>query len=327
MKLGILGTGMIVQDFLQTINALDFEKVVLLSTPHSQTKAREMVKSYGLDGFYLDYDELLHSDVDTIYNALPNHLHYAFSKKALEAHKNVIVEKTFTSNIQEAEELANLAKKNHCFILEAMTVHYMPAIQELRKDIKNIGQIKIVSLNYSQYSSRYDRFQQGEILPAFDYHKSGGALYDLNVYNLHFLLDLFGKPKSVDYMANIEKGIDTSGLLTLDYGDFKAVTIGAKDCSAPLMNTIQGNEGYIMINKPVSRIHEYLFVDQTKSKETKTFTNNIHAMFYEFEEMKRIIEERDAQQANKMLEISLRASSIMTAARRKAGIVFDADKD
>ena len=40
------------------------------------------MKKYHLDKVYTDYDELLQSDVDAIYCALPNHLHYEFSKKS-----------------------------------------------------------------------------------------------------------------------------------------------------------------------------------------------------------------------------------------------------
>ena len=81
MKLGILGTGMIVKDLLSTIHELAFDKVVLLATEQTQKEAQEMVESYGLDDVYINYDELLKSDVDPIYVALPNHLHYAFAKK------------------------------------------------------------------------------------------------------------------------------------------------------------------------------------------------------------------------------------------------------
>ena len=77
----------------------------------------------------------------------------------------------------------------------------------------------------------------------FDFHKAGGALMDLNVYNIHALIDLFGKPVYHKYMANIERNIDTSGMMLFDFEHFKALCIGAKDCKAPLMNTIQGNLG------------------------------------------------------------------------------------
>jgi predicted dehydrogenase len=326
MKLGILGTGMIVKDLLSTIHELAFDKVVLLATEQSQKEAQEMVESYGLDDVYVNYDELLKSDVDTIYVALPNHLHYAFAKKALEADKNVIVEKPFTSNSKEAQELVDLAKNKQCFLFEAMTVHYMPAMLQLKKDVMQLGEMKIISLNYSQYSSRYDAFKQGQILPAFDYHKSGGALYDLNVYNIHFVLDLFGQPKEVNYYPNIERGIDTSGVLILDYDKFKAVLIGAKDCRAPLMNTLQANQGHVVITTPVSRLRDYQ-VSQNQHEEHKTFTSQTHAMYYEFKEMKRMIEDNNHVKADAMLKLSLMASQVMTEARRKAGIVFDADKD
>lgn len=326
MKLGILGTGMIVKDLLSTIHELAFDKVVLLATEQTQKEAQEMVESYGLDDVYINYDELLKSDVDTIYVALPNHLHYAFAKKALEADKNVIVEKPFTSNSKEAQELVDLAKNKQCFLFEAMTVHYMPAMLQLKKDVMQLGKMKIISLNYSQYSSRYDAFKQGQILPAFDYHKSGGALYDLNVYNIHFVLDLFGQPKEVNYYPNIERGIDTSGVLILDYDNFKAVLIGAKDCRAPLMNTLQANQGHVVITTPVSRLRDYQ-ISQNQHEEHKTFTSQTHAMYYEFKEMKRMIEDNDHVKADAMLKLSLMASQVMTEARRKAGIVFDADKD
>lgn len=44
---------------------------------------------------------------------------------------------------------------------------------------------------------------------------------DLNIYNIHFIVGLFGVPKSVEYLANIQRDVDTSGILLLDYGDFK----------------------------------------------------------------------------------------------------------
>ena len=37
------------------------------------------------------------------------------------------------------------------------------------------------------------------------------------------------------------------GILVLDYGNFKAVAIGAKDCSAEIRSTIQGDKGAITI--------------------------------------------------------------------------------
>lgn len=72
-------------------------------------------------------------------------------------------------------------------------------------------------------------------------------LRDLNIYNIHLLVGLFGNPNRVEYLPNVERGVDTSGILVLDYCNFKAAAIGAKDCSAEIRSTIQGDKGAITI--------------------------------------------------------------------------------
>lgn len=319
MKLGILGTGMIVQDFLQILPLLHLEKVFIFSSERSLEKANKMKEEYHLDGVHTSYDALLKEDIDTVYVGLPNHLHFSYALKALEARKHVIIEKPIVSNMKELKLLKQAADRYQRIILEAVTLHYMPAYLDLKKQLSKIGKIKIVSLNYSQYSSRYDAFKQGHILPAFDVHKSGGALYDLNIYNINFVIGLFGQPLSVDYQANIQKGIDTSGIMTMDYGSFKVICIGSKDTSAPLMNTIQAEEGTVVIKTPVSRMREY-----TIKQELRRFEED-HAMLYEFKTFKDIIDHNDFASSKKYLEISTLVLASLEEGRRKAGIIFDAD--
>ena len=104
------------------------------------------MKKYHLDKVYTDYDELLQSDVDAIYCALPNHLHYEFSKKALENGKNVIIEKPITANSKELEDLIETANKKNLMIFEAMNLHYTPAFLSLKEDLKKLGDIKLFHL-------------------------------------------------------------------------------------------------------------------------------------------------------------------------------------
>ena len=52
-------------------------------------------------------------------------------------------------------------------------------------------------------------------------------LRDLNIYNIHLLVGLFGNPNRVEYLPNVERGVDTSGILVLDYCNFKSAAIGA----------------------------------------------------------------------------------------------------
>lgn len=326
MRLGILGTGMIVKDLLTTYDLLGIEYTAVLATKATEDEASALVDKYHLDKYFLDFDELLKDDIDTVYVALPNHLHYSFAKKALEHGKHVIVEKPITANVQELKELVEIAKEKQLFIFEAMNIHYLPAYQALKQCLTKIGQPKIVSLNYSQYSSRYNAFKAGNILPAFDFHKAGGALMDLNVYNIHFVVGLFGKPEHVHYYANIEHDIDTSGVLCLNYPNFEAVCIAAKDCSAPISTTIQGDKGCIKIDGPVSVLSDVQILKNTENSE-RIDTGNYHRLYSEFKAFTTYIDNLDFKACNKMLEHSYIVMDVLTQARKSANIVFGVEKN
>lgn len=320
MRLGILGTGMIVADVLTFIHELPLEKVVLFARKESQEKAERLKETYGLDDVVYDYQTLLDSDVDTIYVALPNHCHYEFTKQALMHGKHVIVEKPITSRIDQLEELMSLAKEHHVMMMEAMNIHHLPAYQALRQEVKKLGAIKMVSFNFSQYSSRYDRFKQGDIAPVFDVTKAGGALMDLGVYNLHAIIGLFGAPQAVHYEPNIECHIDTSGVCVLDYGTFKALSIACKDCSAPVHNVIQSDDGSLVFHTPASVLS--CFDRYSKSGEIKTFdvAMDHHRLYYEFMEFIRIIQEKDRLAMEQLWELSWKVTKILEEARSQVEI-------
>lgn len=325
MKLGILGTGMIVKDLCRTIEKIGLEYISILGTEQTREETEMLKEKCHFDATHYDYDEMLSSDVDTIYVALPNHLHYAFSKKALEAGKHVIIEKPITSNAGELKELMHIAKEKELMIFEAMTIHHMPAYKAMKEDLAKIGNLKIVNFNYSQYSSRYNAFKEGSILPAFDYTKSGGALMDINVYNVHAIVGLFGLPKTAQYLPNIERQIDTSGIMVYDYDSFKALSIGAKDCKAPILSTMQGDLGTIMIERPVNGMTSYKIIYNNGQQEEKVFDDTTHRLYYEFVEFIRIIKEKDWSSHNRLLELSYTISDLMETTRKQAGVIFSSD--
>lgn len=329
MKLGIVGSGMIVRDLLSFIHTIeDIEIVHISGTKRSENVVKEMCEKHQIERYSTDYNDLLNdNDVEVIYVAVPNHIHYEYAKRALLADKHVILEKPFTVTYEESLELKDLAIEKQLFLWEAITNQYLPNYQLMRDLITQIGDIKIINCNYSQYSSRYDAFKEGTILPAFDVNKAGGALMDLNIYNIHFMAGLFGRPDNIEYYPNIKHNIDTSGILMLDYGSFKCVCIGAKDCGAPLNNTIQGDLGNIVVKSPLSMITE---IELTLNKqETVVYNINnteVHRMHDEFKEMNIMFINKDYKQCYDRLEESMLVSEIQTIARRKAGIIFEDDR-
>lgn len=338
MKVGIIGAGGIVGVLFEFVHDIEgIELAAICATPAEEDKLKDICKEQNIPQYFTDVDEMLEkSDIDTVYIGVPNHLHHTFAKKALLAGKDIICEKPFTSNSAEAKELIDLSREKKCIILEAVNTRYLPNALKIKETLPQLGNLKIVSMNYSQYSSRYDAFKEGNVLPAFNPDMSGGALMDLNIYNINFATMLFGKPLNVDYQANVDRGIDTSGILTLDYGTFKCVCIAAKDCKAPMLTSIQGDEGCILIDSSVNLIDDYRVLMNKVSQGSQMtdanagnvydYNDGKHKMYHEFCTFEEIIRNRDYEKAEEMLKISEITMDIQTEARKKAGIVFKADK-
>lgn len=316
MKLALLGTGMIVKEVLPVLKEIeDIELVAILATPRSLDSARELAEIYGLAQATSDYEAVLNNpEVDTVYVGLPNHLHYDYAKKALQVGKHVICEKPFTLTLAEFEDLVAIAEQRQLFLLEAITNQYLGNFSYVKENLPKLGDIKIVECNYSQYSSRYDAFKRGEIAPAFDPEKGGGALRDLNIYNIHLVVGLFGKPEMVHYLANMERGVDTSGMLVMDYGHFKCVCIGAKDCSADIRSTIQGNKGSVTILGPTNTMPEVNLSLNGQSMQLVNQNSLNHRMHDEFVAFQNIISNREYNNQKAALEHSRAVMEVLDAA-------------
>lgn len=322
MKLAIIGSGMIVHDFLTM--ALDIPEIqleMIVGTNRSSDKMQLLKDTYGIRQVSTRYEDCLNDQrIDTVYIALPNHLHFSFAKQAILNKKNVICEKPFTLNLAEMKELRELALANNVLLFEAITNQYLTNYKKIKEAISTIGAIKIIECNYSQYSSRYDAFKKGDILPAFNPKMGGGALMDINIYNIHFVTGIFGAPTKVNYSANVENSIDTSGILSLDYKDKKVVCIGAKDSTAPVRTIIQGNNGSIVIEGPTSTIDRFTVIDHQNKSQIVDFKVHTHRMYEEFVEFERIIRESDFETMTKQLDHSELVMSIVDKGLETAGI-------
>ena len=327
MKIGVIGTGIIVEEFLPKLMKLDgIEVVAVQGIPQAKEQVEKLCAENGIQNIAYSYEELMEYDVDTVYIAVPNFLHYSYCKEALESGKNVIVEKPITSNVDEAKELKQIAEEKGLFLFEAVTTVYFKGYEKIREWLKEIGTVKLVQCNYSQYSRRYDAFRSGQILPAFDPQKSGGALMDLNLYNLHFVMGLFGMPEQYKYYANMERDIDTSGTIVMQYPGFLAMCTAAKDCSAPYNFVIEGTDGYITMQYPPNLVGEVTLHRNDGSEEKYDDGMAMQRLIPEFEYFADCINRNDLKSCMAHLEESILVSEVQTNARLDAGIVFPADK-
>lgn len=316
MRVGIVGAGMTVPWFLEAAKLIDEMEIGALFA-RKEEKRRELCEKYEIPVSYDSYEKLLTDEsLEVLYLPLPNHLHYEFAKQALEAGKHVIMEKPFCVTYEEAKEIADLAREKNLIIFEAITNQYNPNYEKVRELVPKLGDIKIVQMNFSQYSSRYEAFKQGNIAPVFDAAKAGGALMDLNIYNIHFVAGLFGKPDKVHYYANIERDVDTSGILVLEYPTFQCVCIGAKDCGAPLSVNIQGDKGCIFSHCNTGLFEEFSFQANKQNPVPYALSNTEQRFFDEMRAFTDYYVADDREAFEKRLEHSLVVMEILDAARK-----------
>ena len=317
MKLAILGTGKIVHDLLEALKEVpDIEVTSVFARPKSRAKAEALASEWNIPRVYTDYAELLaNDDADFIYVGLINTVHYEYTKQALAAGKSVIVEKPFAPTYAEVKELVDLAQAKHAMLLEAVTLLYLPNFQAMQDALKSLGPVHAVTANYSQYSSRYDKYKDGVVLPAFDPALAGGALYDINIYNLNLICGLFGAPEHATYTANRGfNGVDTSGVAVLQYPSFFAMAVGAKDSASDGFCIIQGEDGWLEMQGAPNELPRV--VVHAEGKDCVVEANAYaHRMVHEFQTFARIHEGGDWEAVRRSNEQSLRVAKLVDELR------------
>jgi len=325
IRIGTVGTGFIVDNFFDAVSRIPEMEVVSVYS-RDEDKAKAFAEKHGLSRYSADRGEFLSdSGLDFIYVASPNSLHFEWSRDALLAGRNVICEKPFVSTLKEAQELIELARARGLYLFEAITVPHLPNFRLLKEHIGELGQLRLVQMNFSQYSSRYKAYLDGKNPNVFNPEFSGGALMDINYYNLWFALELFGEPKELKYYANIaENGIDTSGVLAMQYDGFVCEAAGAKDSRSRNFVQIQGDKGFIYLPQESSRCLSFS-VNTAEGEREYNIQQDENALYYELWDFARIYAERDYDCCRAMQERTLLATRVTEAARHGAGVFFPAD--
>lgn len=326
IRLGTIGSGPIVHSILDAVKVTEGITCCAVYS-RTQEKGQELAKEYGVSKVYTDLDMMLaDEEVNFVYVASPNLLHYEQTKRSLLAGKNVICEKPFCTKAQQARELVTLAKERDLFLIDAVPTAFLPNFEILKRELPKVGKVKLVLCNYSQYSSRYDLLEQGEAPNIFNPEFGGGCLMDINFYNVYLNAALFGKPRKSVYYPNIYGNLaDTSGILVMQYDGFVSECAGAKDTWGVNSVQVEGEKGYIYIKDGSNGIAEVKLV----TKETEEVFNNQenpNRWFYEVQNLTKMVLADDYERNDKNLSVMLDVIEILESSRKEAGILFPMDE-
>ena len=185
IHVGILSTASIVPRFISAAQETKSCVVEAIASRRIEA-AQKVAEEFGISKAYGSYDELLaDSDIDTVYIAMISSDHAFWSKRALEAGKNVLCEKPFALNPQDVAEIFDLAKQKKLFVMEMQKAVFLPVMSEIKKRIQKgePGPVRMASFS-SSFSSGYNNW-------FMDLGKGGGPWFSNAGYTASLLQFLF----------------------------------------------------------------------------------------------------------------------------------------
>lgn len=254
MKIATIGTSWITDSFIKSTEYVDNAEIYAVYSRNIK-KAEEFAKQHNVSVYYDSLDKMLKdSNIDAVYIASPNGFHFQQAKCCLENGKNVICEKPAVVTSEQLKCLYDIADKRGLIFLEAMKSMHSDGLKIVKSQLNEIGDIKTGSIDFSQLSSKYPAYKRGDNPNIFNPEFCTGALMDLGVYCIYFVLELFGKPNDViSHSDFLKSGADYSGTLIFEYDD-KTITITySKVANGFLPSKILGENGAITV-KSVSKL-------------------------------------------------------------------------
>ena len=245
LRWGLIGTGGIAHSFAADLTFTESGVPVAVGSRRLET-ATEFADRYDIPNRHASYEALVEDpDVDAVYVATPHPLHHADGLLALRAGKPVLVEKPFTMNAAEAEDLVATARAAGLFLMEAMWTRFLPHIAEIRRLLAEgaLGDIVTVTADHGQWFAKDPDFR------LFAPELGGGALLDLGVYPVSFASMVLGKPHRIVTLVDPAfTGVDGQTSMLFGYaGGAQAVLTCTSSAKSPTRAAIVGTEARIEI--------------------------------------------------------------------------------
>lgn len=327
LRYAVIGSGWIAKAYIEGA-ALAGNWLLDGVCSRTRERAEAFAQQVGAPRCFVGLAQLAQSDVDAVYVASPNALHYAQCKALLQSGKHVLCEKPLTVTAAQNAELCALANRLGLVYLEAIMFLFTPARQVLGEAIARLGNIRSVLLDFSQLSSKYPALQAGGLPNIFNPQFATGALMDIGIYCVYPALFYWGQPQSVLAQAvRHENGIDLAGAALLTYPKHVVSLTYSKVGQSRGVSQILGDKGTVTIDS-VSQMTGISHYDQAGNRTLlfgevpkQTLMGNEAAGFYEL-----IVQRtKNAQRLQEHQKLGIQVSALLQEIRRQCGVAFPQD--
>ncbi|MEN8583279.1 Gfo/Idh/MocA family oxidoreductase [Burkholderia sp. RS01] len=323
IRWGILGTGFIAGLQAQDLTENGFTVQAVGSRSLDSSKA--FAEQYGVATAHGSYEDLVADpSVDVVYIATPHPFHHANALLALNAGKHVLVEKPFTMNASEAQDIVDLAESKGLVALEAMWTRFLPHMIRLRAIIQEgtIGEVRKVVAGHNQSLPKDPAHRLND--PAL----GGGALLDLGIYPISFAFDILGAPETIRASASMTAtGVDRQTAAIFDYaGGQQAIVDCELDAASANRAMIIGTEGWIDLESTWYNPVPFT-VHAVDGSVVERYEQPVasRGMQYQAAELERLVREGDTAGTILPPSETVAVMAAMDEIRRQIGLSYDAD--
>jgi predicted dehydrogenase len=131
MTFGVIGYGYWAPNIVRNLTSLEGSQVLAIAEMSPAARKRAQKAYPGISVTADAFEVILSPKIDAVAVVTPVWTHYELTKAALENGKHVFVEKPFTSNAAQAEELINLARKKNLTIMVDHTFLFTGAVKKI----------------------------------------------------------------------------------------------------------------------------------------------------------------------------------------------------
>ena len=215
-------------------------------------KAADYAQRHGVDDWYNEAEPILkRNDINSIYIATPPSSHRDHAIAALQAGKNVYLEKPMAMNALECFEIVNAAKETGSRLCIAHYRRELPCFKKVKELIGagEIGDIQLAKIEILQPSESEIIAQTEENWRLNPAVSGGGLFHDIAPHQIDLMIHYFGNPTDFFGFSKGESGVHdlvtgqiefSNGILFQGAWNFKAPKAETKDTC-----TIMGSEGSI----------------------------------------------------------------------------------
>lgn len=325
---GVMGCGHIANTFADGLACLDSGQLIACASNSKQRAtqwAENQKPQHEISKIYDNYQALVNDpDVQAIYIANTHNFHYESVKLCLQHHKHVLCEKPITLNAKQAAELYSLAKKNQCFLMEAVWTRFLPAIRMLQKALSDnvIGDVLSLKADFSinRMLDESHRLRNKKL--------AGGALLDLGIYPVTFAFIVFGEaPEKIQSSAVMDStGVDMRSFYLFEYAEGRTASLSsAYNHVAPCEAIIAGSEGYIKVPHFLGA-QEFTVHKEGLAPQTHSFPFSANENFsFEIQHMQDCVTQGLMQSPILPPEESVQVMHAMDTLRRQWGLTYDGE--